>query len=172
MKILVNTITTKKYSGGAYQIANNFVRKTLEHSEISWEYVVSKDLDEILPDEMNDKENYHVFPTQPDYKGTLRNGFSIVFEAKHTDTDRIKRAVITDEQEKRLDKHLALGAECFVLYPSASTGSSKFRGKCSDTWTDTSEGSMLRQMILTSTRYSMSEAYLSSSADRSIVWTK
>ena len=52
---------------------------------------------------------------QPDYKGTLRNGFSIVFEAKHTDTDRIKRAVITDEQEKRLDKHLALGAECFVL---------------------------------------------------------
>lgn len=52
---------------------------------------------------------------QPDYKGTLKTGLSIVFEAKHTETDRIKRAVITDEQEKRLNRHEALGAECYVL---------------------------------------------------------
>ena len=52
---------------------------------------------------------------QPDYKGTLKTGQSIVLEAKHTETDRIKRAVITDEQEKRLNRHEALGAECYVL---------------------------------------------------------
>lgn len=52
---------------------------------------------------------------QPDYKGTFKNGHSIVFEAKHTDTDRIRKEVISPEQEKRLNNHLSLGAECFVL---------------------------------------------------------
>lgn len=68
MRILINTVSTKKHSGGAYQIANNFIRKSLEHPEIDWIYVVSSDLDSVLPDEMKEKENYHVFPTQPDYK--------------------------------------------------------------------------------------------------------
>lgn len=72
MKILVNTISTKKHSGGAFQIANNFVRKTLEHQEIEWEYVVSSDLDAILPDDMKLRANYHVFPTQPDFKGSFK----------------------------------------------------------------------------------------------------
>ena len=31
MKILVNTISTKKYSGGAYQIAYNFLAKTMDY---------------------------------------------------------------------------------------------------------------------------------------------
>ena len=70
MRILINTISTKKHAGGAYQIANNFVRKTLEHPEIEWIYVVSSDLDASLPDEMKGMENYHVFPTQPDYRRT------------------------------------------------------------------------------------------------------
>lgn len=52
---------------------------------------------------------------QPDYKGTLIGGRTIVFEAKHTDTDRIKRDVISDEQEKCLDAHERMGAACFVL---------------------------------------------------------
>lgn len=52
---------------------------------------------------------------QPDYKGTLKTGQSIVFEAKHTDTGKIRRAVITDEQENRLNRHEALGAECYVI---------------------------------------------------------
>lgn len=52
---------------------------------------------------------------QPDYKGTLAGGKAIVFEAKHTDTDRIMQSVVSSEQEKRLNKHEQLGAECFVL---------------------------------------------------------
>lgn len=52
---------------------------------------------------------------QPDYKGTIKGGRAIVFEAKHTDSDRMQRSVISAEQEKELDRHMALGAECFVM---------------------------------------------------------
>lgn len=52
---------------------------------------------------------------QPDYKGTLAGGKAVVFEAKHTDSDRMLRSVISSEQEKQLDRHAALGAECFVM---------------------------------------------------------
>ena len=39
---------------------------------------------------------------QPDYKGTLKGG-------------RMQQSVISPEQEKQLDRHAALGAECFVM---------------------------------------------------------
>ena len=52
---------------------------------------------------------------QPDYKGTLKGGRAIVFEAKHTDGGRLQQSVVSAEQEKQLDRHAALGAECFVL---------------------------------------------------------
>lgn len=72
MKILINTISTKKYSGGAYQIAYNFLVKTMEHQEVEWVYVVSKDLDEIMPESLKTKGNYYVFPTQPDFKHSYK----------------------------------------------------------------------------------------------------
>lgn len=52
---------------------------------------------------------------QPDFKGTLRGGKSIVFDAKATEKDRIERATVTDEQKKDLDYHFALGADCYVM---------------------------------------------------------
>ncbi len=72
MKILVNTISTKKHSGGAYQISYNFLIKTTEHPEIDWVYVISSDLDEILPDTLKKKGEYYVFPTQPDFKHSYK----------------------------------------------------------------------------------------------------
>lgn len=58
---------------------------------------------------------HYVKMAQPDYKGTLAGGRAIVFEAKHTDSDRLLRSVISSEQEKQLNRHAALGAECFVM---------------------------------------------------------
>lgn len=52
---------------------------------------------------------------QPDFKGTLRGGTSVVFEAKHTDGDRIAQSAVTEDQEKRLERHWRLGAIAFVL---------------------------------------------------------
>lgn len=52
---------------------------------------------------------------QPDYKGTITGGRSVVFEAKHTDSDRLQQSAVTPDQEKRLNSHMALGADCFVM---------------------------------------------------------
>ena len=52
---------------------------------------------------------------QPDYKGTLKGGRAIVFEAKHTDSGRITRDKVLKEQAEQLDKHEKLGASCYVI---------------------------------------------------------
>lgn len=52
---------------------------------------------------------------QPDYKGTMAGGRAVVFEAKHTETDRIKQDVVTEAQWESLDLHETMGARCFVL---------------------------------------------------------
>ena len=54
-------------------------------------------------------------PAQPDYKGTCLGGKSIVFEAKHTDADRILRSRLSDEQMAALERHALMGASNFVL---------------------------------------------------------
>lgn len=49
-------------------------------------------------------------PAQPDFQGTLAGGRSIVFEAKYTTTDRLKRDVLTEEQQDALERHRNRGA--------------------------------------------------------------
>lgn len=53
-------------------------------------------------------------PAQPDFQGTLDGGRSIVFEAKYTTTDRLKRDILTDEQQDALERHAARGAVAAV----------------------------------------------------------
>ena len=50
----------------------------------------------------------------PDFQGTLQGGRSIVFEAKYTTTDRLKRAVVTDAQMSALESHSQSGAAAGV----------------------------------------------------------
>lgn len=52
---------------------------------------------------------------QPDFKGTIKGGRSVVFEAKASDRDRIDQNVVTVEQARALRAHAKLGAEAFVL---------------------------------------------------------
>lgn len=58
---------------------------------------------------------YFIKRAQPDYKGTLKGGKAIVFEAKHTDTGKIRQEAVSPEQAAQLDSHQAMGAECDVL---------------------------------------------------------
>lgn len=51
---------------------------------------------------------------QPDFQGTLDGGRSIVFEAKYTTTDRMKRDVLTQEQQNALERHARRGAVAAV----------------------------------------------------------
>lgn len=58
---------------------------------------------------------YYEKPAQPDYKGVIRGGRAVAFEAKYTTTGRMEQDRITEPQAERLDKYLALGAYAFVL---------------------------------------------------------
>ena len=65
-RIIVNTISTKKGAGGAFQIATNFVLKTLEKDcGVEWFYFTSSDLDEVVGENFKNNSRYFVFPTQP-----------------------------------------------------------------------------------------------------------
>lgn len=52
---------------------------------------------------------------QPDFKGTLKGGRSVVFEAKASESGQIKQSVVTPEQARALTSHASLGAAAFVL---------------------------------------------------------
>ena len=74
MKIVVNTISTKKIAGGAYQIAQNFLLKSLKHREIDWYYIVSQDIDDAIGAifESIRGTKYFAFPAQPDFMRSYR----------------------------------------------------------------------------------------------------
>ena len=52
---------------------------------------------------------------QPDYKGILKGGREIMFEAKFTSTGRMEQSRVLPGQAEYMDKHQALGARCYVI---------------------------------------------------------
>ena len=60
-------------------------------------------------------KGYYEKKGQPDYKGILCDGTGIMFEAKHTDGDRIRQNVVTDTQWESLDIYEKFGAHCYVM---------------------------------------------------------
>lgn len=57
----------------------------------------------------------YVKKAQPDFKGTLKGGRSIVFEAKFTSTDKMQQSVVMEKQAEALERHRKLGAQCFIV---------------------------------------------------------
>lgn len=52
---------------------------------------------------------------QPDYKGTVKGGRTVIFEAKFTSTDRLQATAVTDAQWEYMTIATELGAYCFVI---------------------------------------------------------
>lgn len=52
---------------------------------------------------------------QPDFKGILLDSSMILFDAKHTDKDQIRRDVVTAEQEECFERYSKMGAMCFLV---------------------------------------------------------
>ena len=52
---------------------------------------------------------------QPDYKGTIKGGRSVMYEAKYTSRDRAEQSIVNEEQTGYMDKASTLGARCFIL---------------------------------------------------------
>lgn len=51
---------------------------------------------------------------QPDFKGVLAGGRTVVFEVKSTQDDRIKQSVLTETQAALLDSYYQMGAIAFI----------------------------------------------------------
>lgn len=60
-------------------------------------------------------ESYFAKRAQPDYKGSVANGKTVVFEAKYTTTDTMNANIVKKEQWARLEAYYAIGAVCFVV---------------------------------------------------------
>lgn len=75
VKIIINAISAKKTAGGAFQIAQNFMLKSLERKNIDWYYIASYDIDKAIGEHFLAIKgiNYFPFPTQPDFRGTYNN---------------------------------------------------------------------------------------------------
>lgn len=52
---------------------------------------------------------------QPDYKGTIKGGRAVIFEAKFTSADRMEQSRVLDTQADYMDQQTALGARCYVV---------------------------------------------------------
>ena len=52
---------------------------------------------------------------QPDFKGCKKGGKTIVFDAKFTESDRIRYQVLSDYQRETLVSYKDLGADSFIL---------------------------------------------------------
>ena len=52
---------------------------------------------------------------QPDYKGTIKGGRTVMFEAKFTSTGKMEQSRVLQGQASYLDRHQELGARCYVI---------------------------------------------------------
>lgn len=52
---------------------------------------------------------------QPDYKGVIKGGRTVMFEAKFTATDRIEQSRVLRGQVEYMERHQRLGARCYII---------------------------------------------------------
>lgn len=60
---------------------------------------------------------------QADFKGTIKGGRSILFEAKTTSTGRMEQSRVTPEQQEQLEREWRMGADTYVLCHFCGKGS-------------------------------------------------
>ena len=52
---------------------------------------------------------------QPDYKGVIKGGREVVYEAKFTSGDRMEQSRVLSQQADYMTRHQNLGARCYVI---------------------------------------------------------
>lgn len=57
---------------------------------------------------------------QADYKGTIKGGRTVIYEAKYTEQDRLLQNAVDENESKYMEIHESLGARCFVICGFAS----------------------------------------------------
>ena len=101
------------------QMFEDIINTACQHYALKGAALISKSNEPMRPlSRPNSKGQFlacFVKKSGADYVGVRAGGQFIALEAKHTDSDRMSRNVISPEQEKQLDCYMALGAECFVM---------------------------------------------------------
>lgn len=59
---------------------------------------------------------------QADYKGVLKGGRTIIFEAKFTASDRLEQNRVGQNQTGYMERYSSLGARCFIVIGFSSGG--------------------------------------------------
>ena len=57
---------------------------------------------------------------QPDYKGTIKGGRTVMYEAKYTEHDRLLQNAVSEGQTAYMEEAEKLGARCWVVCGFAS----------------------------------------------------
>lgn len=106
VRIVVNTVSVKKGSGGAFQIALNFLRATLQPTAgVEWAYWTSADVDADVGHLFAGLRGrrYFVFPTQPDFLGSYH---------------RVRRQIRALEARLHPDVVYSVSSPCYVRFRS------------------------------------------------------
>lgn len=110
---------TGKRSKAAGEIFERIISASCEYYREQGKAIIEKTPEPMKPlGKMNRKGQFTAVFTkqaQPDFKGVLHGGKTVVFEAKHTDGDRIEKSRLTDTQQEELYAYHMMGAECFIL---------------------------------------------------------
>ena len=104
VRIVVNTVSVKKGSGGAFQIAVNFLRATLRPTEgVEWLYWTSADVDAAVGGLFGEQRGtrYFVFPAQPDFLHSYR---------------RVRAAIRALEGQLRPDVVYSISSPCYIAF--------------------------------------------------------
>lgn len=106
MKFIVNTISTKRGSGGVFQIALNFIlaTKKYEINDVEWFYFTSTDVDSVIGKDMIAElknRHYFVFPNQPDFRGTYC---------------KVQRQIYEVEQKIGADIIYSISSPCYLKF--------------------------------------------------------
>lgn len=105
-----------RVAGGIFESA---IEASLRWYELRGEACVEKTPEPMKPLRRPNRQGQflacYVKAGQPDFKGTLTGGRSVVFEAKHTESEKIEASRLTAEQIEKLRTHHKLGAVAFVL---------------------------------------------------------
>lgn len=52
---------------------------------------------------------------QPDFKGILCGGSTVIFYAKSTSQDILRQSIVTDEQRDEFNRYEKMGAWCYIM---------------------------------------------------------
>ena len=103
-------------AGAAFE---KLIEQSLEYYKQSGQSVIEKTPEPMRPiSKPNAKGQFlavYTHAAQPDYKGTLKGGQSVVFEAKHTDTDRLLFDRVTKEQRESMEMYYSAGSAAYIV---------------------------------------------------------